>query len=305
MSQDQRLKTIDSRLNWSVIGVGFAGRARAKAIVSDPRASLVGVWRGRFAEEAGVTCFTSLEEAISAADAVAVCSPTAAHAEQIKQILDSNRHVLVEFPLAEDTKTAEALFARARATGKILHEEHIELLDATCATLQAHIRPSIVRTVSVAFEGPGRGDASPRDLALANVARLQRVVAFAGPFAELIRTEHEPGKLTAEMRLEAGGTVKAVFQMGPYFQRHTVIDADTVAGRWTQRDDQLLREGMPVTLVGTGGLFSRDQRACTARILDNVPHYVEESRILHVMDLVDCLAQGTQSALSKRFSRND
>jgi biliverdin reductase len=277
-------------LQWAVVGAGIAGRARAKAISADPRARLVGVWRGRFAEETGAPVLPSFEAALAVADAVAICSPTAMHAEQVEAALGAGRHVLVEFPLAESAAVAERLLQRAREASLVLHEEHIELLDTTCSTLAAHIRPSIVRAVTLAFDAPGPQDAGPGALALSNVARLHRVSAFAGPFVAVDRVEHEPGKLSAVLKLESGGSVRAIFQQAPYFTRRIVIDADTVAGRWTQQDDQLLREGMPVTLVGSGGLFARDQKVCSARILDGAGHYVPDNRILHIMDVVDQLS---------------
>lgn len=290
----------DQRLNWAVVGIGLAGRARAKAIANDPRATLAGVWRGRFAEETGASVLPSFEAALQQADAIAICSPTHVHAEQIRAALGAGRHVVVEFPLAEDAATAEELLQQAKTAGLVLHEEHIELLDATTTTLSAHIRPATVRSVVLGYESPGSSDAGPRELALSNVARLHRVAAFAGPFAAVERVEHEPGKLMAELKLEQGGTVRAMFQQAPYFQRKITIDADTVAGRWTQENDQLAREGMPVTLVGSGGLFFRDQRAASARILDKAQHYVEESRILHIMDVVDRLASLQTGALPQR-----
>jgi biliverdin reductase len=277
-------------LQWVVVGAGIAGRARAKAIAADPRARLVGVWRGRFADEIGAPVLPSFEQALAVAEAVAICSPTDMHSEQVEAALSAGRHVLVEFPLAQSADVAERLLQKAKAASLVLHEEHIELLDATSSTLSAHIRPSIVRAVTVTFEGPGPQDAGPAELALKNVARLHRVAAFAGPFVAIDRVEHEPGKLTALLKLESGGTVRAIFQQASYFPRRTIIDADTVAGRWTQQDDQLLREGMPVTLVGSGGLFARDQKVCTARILDKAEPYVSDARALHVMDVVDQLS---------------
>lgn len=300
MSRDERPKMERSHLDWAVIGVGVAGRARSKAIGADPRAKLAGVYRGRFAAETGARELSSFEEVLSIAEAVAVCSPTAEHAAQVERILDAGRHALVEFPLAEDAATAERLFDKARAKGLVLHEEHIELLDAPTATLRAHIRPSIVRSVSVSFEGPGPEGASAGALALGNTARIHRALAFAGRARAVLHIEHVPGKLDAELSLVEGGSLKLCFQMAPYFQRRTTIDADTVAGRWTQQDDQLMRERMPVTLVGTGGLFNRDQRAATARILDGSEHYIDEASILHVMDIVDCLRDGSTGELPLR-----
>ncbi|MEQ1507438.1 MAG: Gfo/Idh/MocA family oxidoreductase [Myxococcota bacterium] len=288
------------RLKWAIVGVGVAGRARAKAIAGDPRAALVAVWRGRFAAEPGATVVDSLEAAIAAADVVAVCSPTAAHAEQVRAVLDAGRHALVEFPIAEDAATAEALFAHARAEGRVLHEEHIELLDAPSSTLSAHIRVETVKEITVSFEGPGSEDASPAELALRNVARLHRVAAVGGPFASIDRVTAEPGRLVAELRLRSGAPVRATFLQAPYYARRTALEVDTVASKWNQHDDQLLRDGMPVTLVGLGGLFARDQRSASARILDGSEPYVDERRILHVLDLVDRLGRLETGLLPQR-----
>ena len=287
-------------VKWAIVGVGVAGRARAKAIASDPRATLVSVWRGRFAAETGVRVAGSFEELLAEAEAVAICSPTEVHAEQVRAVLDAGRHALVEFPLASDAETAAALFDRARGAGRVLHEEHVELLDATSTTLCAHVRADTVRSVTVGFERPGPEGATPAELALGNVARLHRVAAIGGGFERIERVEAEPGKLVAELRLLTGASVRATFQQAPYFSRRTTLDVDTIAARWTQIDDQLLRDGMPVTLVGLGGLFVRDQRSATARILDGADSYVSEGRILHVMDVVDRLSGLADGPLAQR-----
>lgn len=287
-------------MKWGIVGVGIAGRARAKAIASDPRSTLEAVWRGRFAEETGAPLCSSFEELLARTEAVAICSPTELHPEQARAALDAGRHTLVEFPMAPDAATAAALFGHARARGLVLHEEHIELLDAPTGTLRAHVRPDTVRSATITFERPGPEGATPAALAIGNVARLHRVAAIAGPFARVEHVHAEPGRLVADLVLETGALVRATFQQAPYFSRRTVMELDTVAARWTQIDDQLLRDGMPVTLVGLGGLFVRDQRTVTARILDGAVSYVSESRILHVMDVVDLLGRSGTGAIPHR-----
>lgn len=285
-----RTSAAEPKLPWAVIGVGVAGRARAKAIEGDPRARLASTWRGRFASEFSAPHAESFESAVQSASAVAICSPTAEHPSQVRAALDAGRHVVVEFPLAPDAATAEALFAHARAKGLVLHEEHIELLDAACSTLVAHVRDLTVRSVAVSFERPGPDDEGPAGLALGNVARLHRVVAVGGPVASVDEVKAEPGRLTAKLTLRSGAWVEATFQQAPYLTRRTALTLDTLVGRWEQRDDQLFKDGAPVTLVGLGALFVRDQRAATARILDHAAPYVSERRVLHVMDVVDRLS---------------
>lgn len=277
-------------LKWSLIGVGTAGRARARVILDDPRCALVAVWRGRYAAELGVPVAATLEEAIDAAEVVAVASPTEVHPEQVEAALDRGRHVVVEFPLAPTRDRAAALFDRARAAGRVLHVEHIELLDAPSATLGAHIRAPTVTEVEVSFEGPGDGAESAHRLALGNVARVHRALAIAGPIARVDEVRADPGDLTARATLASGARATFRFRAGPYFQRRTVMRVVTVAGTWEQRNDQVYRDGTPITLVGLGGLFVRDHRAAMARIVHGTDPYVDEGRILHVLDVVDRLS---------------
>lgn len=279
-----------ARLRWAVVGAGTAGRARAQAIVADPRSALVAVWRGRFAADLGAPIADSLEAAIDRADVVAIASPSEVHAAQVEAVLDRQRHVLVEYPLAPTRAEAAALFGRARAAGKILHEEHIELLDAATVTLAAHIRPEVVEGIEIRHEARGEVAATPHSLAIANVARLHRAIAIGGPVAAIAEVGFAPGEIAATLTFTTGATLHARFGVGPEFQRRTTLTIRTVAGTWEQRDGQVYRDGTPITLVGLGGLFARDHRAAVARILDGAPPYVDEARILHVLDIVDALS---------------
>jgi 2-hydroxy-4-carboxymuconate semialdehyde hemiacetal dehydrogenase len=50
-------------------------------------------------------------------DAVILCTPTQMHADQAIQCMDAGKHVQVEIPLADSLADAEAVLAKARATG--------------------------------------------------------------------------------------------------------------------------------------------------------------------------------------------
>lgn len=287
-------------LSWAVIGVGVAGRARTAAILKDPRAKLAAVWRGRYAAEAGVPVAADLDAALAAADAVAIASPTEAHAGQVRAALDAGKHVVVEFPLAPTAAEAASLFALAATRGRVLHVEHVELLDAPCQTLQAHVHPDLVESIEVAFERPGPEEVGAAELALGNVARLHRVTAIGGPVASIERVEVADGRMLAELLLVSGAPVRCTFRQSPYFARRTTLSATTPTGRWEQENDVLSRDGTPQTLLGVGSLFLRDQRRATARILDGAPPYVTDGRILHVLDVVGLLAEGRTGPVPQR-----
>jgi biliverdin reductase len=291
----------DSRIRWALIGAGVAGRARARAIGKDPRSRLVAVWRGRFAHEIGALQVATLQEALAACDAVAVCSPDAAHPEQVEAALSADRHVVVEFPLAPSRQRASELLELARERQRVLHVEHIELLDPVCQTLCAHLRPEWVRHLACSFERSGPDGADRDHLARSNVARLHRVTAVGGPVSRIDRIEHAPGRLEVDLLLASGATAACVFQQAGYFTRRTALEVESVDGaRWRQENGALYRDRTPQTLLGMGNLFRRDHLHAMQRIVDGEAPYLSDARLLHVLDVVDRLAAGTVGDLTHR-----
>ena len=282
-----------SRLRWAIAGVGVAGRARATAIANDPRSVLVAVWRGRHAAEVEAPAVDSLQEAIDAADCVAVCSPSSAHEEQIEAALQAGRHVLVEYPLAGSVASATALLELAERQQRVLHVEHIELLGAIPQLLRALVPREVIERVELAFDAPRAGDEATAEMAWANVARLHRVVDLAGPVARIAQVSHTPGHLEAELVLHSGVPVSLTFQHAPHLRRRTRLRVVTPGTVWEQINDTLTRNGTPQTLLGTGSLFKMDQLTATGRILDGAPPYVSNERILHVLRVIELLGEAS------------
>jgi len=279
------------RIRWAVLGVGSAGRARAKAIEADPRSELVAVYRGRFADQFRVAQLSELEDAVAAADAVAVCSPTPLHAEQVAAVLAGGRHAVVEFPLAEEHEDARALFASAHAQGLVLHVEHIELLGSAASALRQRVERAAIRAVSVSFKKSGPGDLPGAQLALGNIARLHRVVDAVGPFARIDEVRTGPGWMRAKLRASEGFPIELSFQVGPELPRETHLTIDD-GGVWEQVGRTLTRDGAPVPLPEQSGLFAEDHRIAVARILDGEDGYMSEARVLHVLAMADQLRDG-------------
>lgn len=286
------------RVRWSVIGVGRAGRARARAILEDPRCKLAGVFRGRHAASLETRVFDSLEQAIGSADVVAICSPTELHVEHATQVLEAGRHAVVEFPLAPTAAEARALFALARDAGRVLHVEHIELLDGPSTTLGALVRPAFVRRIEVAFEGPGDPDAPPGRLALDSVARLHRMVHVGGPIEAVERIDSAPGRLAAGFLLASGARAELSVQRDPYFRRRTVLEVEEASGTWRQENGTLARNGRPVTLMEVRSLFGRDHAEVMRILKGEAESYLSEARIAAVLGVVEALSYGRLGPVS-------
>lgn len=274
---------------WAVVGVGRAGRARARAIEADPRCRLVAVHRGRHASAFDVPDLP-FDEAVARADAVAICSPTSAHAEQVRRALEAGRHVVVEYPLAEDAATAADLLALARRRGRVLHVEHIELLDPAWITLDAQLSHARPRSAEVHTELPGPVEASPHDIALRQVARLHQLVGLLGPVRSIEDLAHGPGRLEGHLAIGDGTPVSFRFLQAPDYARHARLVVHADQADWRMEDRALFRDDQPQTLLSEGPLFARDHARAMARILENRPSYVDDERILHVLGVVDALS---------------
>jgi biliverdin reductase len=284
-------------MRWAVVGVGVAGRARCRAIAEDPRASLVAVWRGRFAAAAGAPIAADLSAAIAAADAVAIASPTGLHAAQARAVLEAGRHALVELPLAVNADDARALFALARERDRVLHVAHIELLTPVAAALRAEFAPGDVEEAAIEFDAPGRGDEPPETLAIGNVARLMRLIDCCGPVDEVSPLAAPPGSLAADLHLRAGAIARLRFRAGPGLARATRMRIRAAGRTWSFDTDALAVDGQPVPLPPAGGLFAADQRIATARVLDGAPGYVGEGAIAHGLDLAESLSKPVRSPI--------
>jgi predicted dehydrogenase len=57
-------------------------------------------------------------------DAVVICTPVATHFEIARAALEAGKHVLVEKPLTDSVRSAEALVELAQRRGRVLHVDH-------------------------------------------------------------------------------------------------------------------------------------------------------------------------------------
>lgn len=270
-------------IRWGILGVGVAGRARARAIADDPRASLGSGFRGR-PEEVGLRPAGSVGAVLADADAVAVCAPDEEHPALVEAALRAGCHVVCEFPLAPSVAEAERLLALARDAGRVLHVEHIELLGGAACWLRDR-KPAVLEG-SLSFTSRRVG----APVALGNLARLHRVVDVLGLPDALRVSARAPGRLCGALRF-GEAVVSLDFHLAEGLSRRTRLVLQTPEGRLEQDNRTVTLDGAPVTLPEVGGLFLADQLHATARILDGAPPYLPDARLLAVLALVEALEQ--------------
>lgn len=272
------------KVRWGVLGVGRAGRARINALRADPRAMVVGGWRGDL-ESAGVEGFSSFEEMLQHVDAVAICSPDGFHASQVHTALSTHRHVVCEFPVAASAGEASSLFALAVARDRVLHVEHIELLTPTAAWIRDFTPGKTLLGGNVRFSGGARPRANSP--AHANIARFQRIIDAVGVPEDVAVERCTPVNLAVKLMYPNDVVVNLDCRMEDGLDRHLEMVLEFEQGIVRQQDRSIYLDGSEVSLEPSPGLFAADQLAATAAILDGQEPYISMERILDGLSVAD------------------
>ncbi|KAB0345854.1 hypothetical protein FD754_022780 [Muntiacus muntjak] len=128
-----------------VVGVGRAGSVRIRDL-RNPHASsaflnLIGFVSRRELGSIDEVPQISLEDALSSQEieVAFICSESSSHEDYIRQFLNAGKHVLVEYPMTLSWVAAKDLWELAEQKGKVLHEEHVELLMEEFAFLKKEV----------------------------------------------------------------------------------------------------------------------------------------------------------------------
>ena len=289
-------------VRWGILGLGRAGRARARAIAEDPRAELVCGFRGD-ASELDIQQVDSVDAVLDQVDAVAVCTPDHTHPRLVRRALEAGKHVVCEFPLAGNAGAARKLFQLADDQQKVLHVEHIELLTPIARWMRAHVRPSQICAGSVRFRARIRPEVF--SVAHANVARLHRIFDVGGEPRRFTLHHASLTELSGTMRLSGEADVEFNFEMEKNTARKMELTLDLgPRGMVLVMGGILMFRGGPVELPKGRSLFAADHDAAMATILDGAPSYVERSRVLAVLGLADRMNAAAAQYISERETRS-
>ncbi len=133
----------DKRPRCGVIGVGRMGRHHARVYHDLPDCDLVGVVDadqergGTTAEKHNCKHFERVEQLLEAGvDAVSIAVPTIYHRAAAEPLLNAGVACLIEKPLAESAKEAEAIKQAAEKSGAVLMVGHIERFNPVMRAMQ-------------------------------------------------------------------------------------------------------------------------------------------------------------------------
>jgi hypothetical protein len=272
------------KVRWGVLGVGRAGKARVAALRADPRAELVGGWRGD-PGAVGLHTFQSVEDMLQHVDAVAICSPDHYHASQVHSALSAYRHVICEFPVAGSAGEASSLFALSVARDRVLHVEHIELLTPTARWIRKFAPDQTLIGGSLSFNGGlHSGATSP---AHANIARFQRIIDAIGVPEDVSIQRCTPNNLGVKLLYPGDVTFNLDCRMEEGLERRMEMVLEFQQGIVRQESGRVFLDGKEVELESSPGLFKADQLAATAAILDGEKPYISMERVLDGLAVAD------------------
>src|SRR5436190_17254477 len=117
---------VPMNVRFGIVGAGAIGRLHASVIAGKvPGAELVAVTdrtmdrAAALAGTYGARAYPSLDAALDRVDAVAVCTPSGAHADAAVAALNAGRHVLIEKPIDVTIAAAERIITAQRRAGTV------------------------------------------------------------------------------------------------------------------------------------------------------------------------------------------
>jgi predicted dehydrogenase len=124
-----------NKLKVAVLGTGSLGKEHSRIyaeLAAAGEIEFVGVHdahpetAGKIAAKYNVPVFRTTDEALAAAEAVSIVTPTVTHYDLARQAMERGRHCLLEKPMTHLAAQAEALVELAAQSGCILQVGHVE-----------------------------------------------------------------------------------------------------------------------------------------------------------------------------------
>ena len=121
-------ENIQQRIKFAIVGAGHIGKRHASMVANNPEAELVAMCDIRPADELGleeynVPFFRHIDDLLTADlefDVVCVCTPNGLHAQHAEKVLEHEKHVVCEKPLALSKYDAEKVLFKALQVSRLV-----------------------------------------------------------------------------------------------------------------------------------------------------------------------------------------
>ena len=145
-----------SKLKVAVLGVGSLGKEHARIyaeLAAAGKIEFTGVYdpsranAAKITEKYGVPAFATIADALAAADAFSIVTPTTTHFELAKTLLEASKHVLVEKPMTDNAAQAAELVELSHQKNCVLQVGHVERFNPVFTYLeQIATQPRFIET---------------------------------------------------------------------------------------------------------------------------------------------------------------
>ncbi|XP_074139727.1 biliverdin reductase A isoform X2 [Sminthopsis crassicaudata] len=275
-----------------VVGVGRAGSVRIRDLQSPQLPpsplKLIGFVSRRELGNINEVKQISLQDALSSTevDVAYICSENVSHEEYVRQFLSAGKHVLVEYPMTLSLASAQELWKMAEEKGKILHEEHIELLTEEFAFLKNEVAGKKLLKGTLHFTGGPLEKERFGFLAFSSIARLSWLVSLFGELAVISATMEEQEenkylKMTVNLETVNKRPLTWIEERGPGLKRERHINFLFESG---------LLESIPPPTQGNKNIFLKDQDIFVKKLLGQMSTEdlaKEKKHILHCVRIAD------------------
>ncbi len=140
-----------------IIGVGHLGQHHVKHFASLPDANLIGIYdldaarSLEIAKQHNTKSYNSIDELLSACDAISIVTPTTQHAEIAELCIKSGKHVFIEKPITKTVAEADRLLSLTKKNGTVLQVGHIERLNPALLALKDFVlKPKFIEVQRLA-----------------------------------------------------------------------------------------------------------------------------------------------------------
>ncbi|XP_031227656.1 biliverdin reductase A [Mastomys coucha] len=273
-----------------VVGVGRAGSVRIRDL-KDPRSSaflnLIGFVSRRELGSLDEVQQISLEDALCSqeVDVAYICSESSSHEDYIRQFLQAGKHVLVEYPMALSFAAAQELWGLAAQKGRILHEEHIELLMEEFEFLRKEVVGKELLKGSLHFTASPLDEEKFGFPAFSGISRLTWLVSLFGELSLISATledrkEDKYMKMTVQLETQNKSLLSWIEEKGPGLKRNRYLSFQFKSGSLEE-----------VPNVGVNkNIFLKDQDIFIQKLLGQVSAEdlaAEKKRIMHCLGLAN------------------
>ena len=271
-----------------IIGVGTAGRARARAVQSVSGLRLVGVHRGRFASETSAPEVACPEALAQQVDVLVVSAPDNTHETYVRLGLVHGCHVLCEFPVARSYEGWLELQALAKHHRRALGVGHIEWLSPTQVALERWASERSIRHLTLTANRSRTAD-SVRDILLAHVARLHRAWSVAGPL-EVHHVRVHDDRVTVEARGREGCHVLMHLACADQEDRSSLMRVECERGESLElTKNRLYLDNVLLRVPSQGGLFHADLSRFVSRLVADEASFRPHRRVSAIYRFIEAL----------------